>query len=117
MRWAHSGARLFGAHVREPGAQSPAARRPVAQRKVLPRLLLGRLPLLLPSVLDVDVDPPIRELLGKLFGPPERTGAVGEDGCPPVLMFDRPLLARVLVGVDDATVGVFIAAPEFRSGR
>jgi hypothetical protein len=30
--------------------------------------------------LDVDVDPPIGELFGEQFGPPECPGAVGEDG-------------------------------------
>ena len=46
-------------------------------------LLLGHHLLLLPSVLEVDLDPPIGELFGELFGPPERLSAVGEDGCPP----------------------------------
>jgi hypothetical protein len=36
------------------------------------------------SVLDVvDVELPIGELSGGHFAPPERTGAVGEDGGPP----------------------------------
>jgi hypothetical protein len=46
-------------------------------------LLLGRHLLPLPSVLEVDVDPPIGELFGQQFGPPERTGAIGEDDGPP----------------------------------
>jgi hypothetical protein len=50
-------------------------------------LLLGRHLLILPSVLDVDVDPPIGELFGELFGPPERLSAVGEDGGPPCSCF------------------------------
>jgi len=61
-------------------------------------LLLGRHLLLLPPVLDVDVDPSFGKLLGEHFGPPDRLGAVGEDGGPSKLMFDAPFLARVLVG-------------------
>jgi hypothetical protein len=45
-------------------------------------LFLGRLLLLLPPVLQVDVDPSIGELLGEHFGPSER---VGEDGGPPFI--------------------------------
>src|SRR5215216_4844721 len=78
-------------------------------------LLLGRHLLVLPSVLDVDVDPPIGELSGELFGPPERLSAVGEHGGPPVLMFHGPLLARVLIGVYVVAVGVFhISSPASR---
>jgi hypothetical protein len=70
-------------------------------------LLLGRHLLLLPSVLEVDVVPPIGELFGEQFGPPERLGAVGEDGGPPVLAVQGALPFRVLVGVNEVTVGVF----------
>jgi hypothetical protein len=48
-------------------------------------LFLGRLLLLLPPVLQVDVDPSIGELLGEHFGPSERLSAVGEDGGPPFI--------------------------------
>ena len=59
---------------------------------------------LLRSVLDVDVDPSIGELFCELFGPLERFSAVGEDGGSPVLVFDGPLLVRVLIGVDAVSV-------------
>jgi hypothetical protein len=75
-------------------------------------LLLGRRLLLLSPVLEVDVDPSIGELPGEQFGPSERLSADGEDGGPPMLMFHWPLLARVLVGVDDVAVGAFhISSP------
>jgi hypothetical protein len=53
-------------------------------RRAIVRLvrLLSSLLLLLSSVPDVDVDPPIWELLGELFGPPEHLGSVGQDGGP-----------------------------------
>ena len=44
--------------------------------------------------------------LWRAVRPPERLSAVGEDGCPPVLMFYGPLLARVLIGVDVVAVSV-----------
>jgi hypothetical protein len=69
--------------------------------------LLGHLLLLVPSVLDVDVDPPSRVRFSEHFSPPERLGAVGEDGGPAVLVFEGPFVAGVLVGEDAVTVGVF----------
>ena len=80
-------------------------------------LLLGRHLLPLPSVLEVDVDPPIGELFGQQFGPPERTGAIGEDGGPPVAVVQGSLPFRVLVGVDEVAVGVFhISSPASLGG-
>src|SRR5215207_7177279 len=80
-------------------------------------LLCSRHLLLLPSVLEVDVDPPIGELFGEQLGPPERLSAVGEDGGTSMLMFHGPLLAHVLVGVDDVAVGVFhITSPASLGG-
>ena len=57
-------------------------------------VLIGRHLLLIPSVLDVDVDPPVGALSGERLGSSERLGAFGEYGGPTVLMFDGPLLAR-----------------------
>src|SRR5215208_2155996 len=75
-------------------------------------LLLGSHLLLIPSVLDVDVNPPIRVLFGERFSPPKCLSAVGEDGGLPVLMFDGTLPACVLIGEDVVAVGVFhISSP------
>ncbi len=38
------------------------------------------------------------------MGPPRCLSAVGEDGAHPMLVFNWPLLARVLIGVDDIVV-------------
>jgi hypothetical protein len=75
-------------------------------------VLIGRHLLLIPSVLDVDVDPAIGALSGERLGSCERLGALGEYGGSTVLMFDGPLLARVLISEDVVAVGVFqIASP------
>ena len=80
----------------------------------------------IPSVLDVDVDPPSGVLFGEHFGPRECPSTVGEDGSPAVLMFDGPLLACVLIGEDVVAVGVFyisfpaslgLMLPSSRSGH
>ncbi len=60
------------------------------------------------------VYPPIGELSGELFGPPERLSAGGEDGGPPVLMFQGSPPFRVLIGVDDVAVGVFHISSQLR---
>ena len=65
----------------------------------------------------MDVDPSCGELLDEHFGPPDRLGAVGEDGGPFVLVFDGPFLSRVLVGEDVVAVGVLqLSSPAFLCG-
>ncbi len=71
---------------------------------------------MLTYVLDIDVDPAIRELLGEQFSPLERPGAVHQDGGPSVRVVQGSRQFRVLVGVDEVSVGVphvyhFLASP------
>lgn len=56
----------------------------------------------------------MRILFGEQFGPPERLGAVGEDGGPAILVFDGPLPARrVLVSEDVIAASVFpLSSPD-----
>src|SRR5688500_13650665 len=74
---------------------------------LLPMDLIGRHLLSIPSVLDVDVDPPVGVHSDERLGSSERLGAFGEYGGPTVLMFDGPLLACVLISEDVVAVGVF----------
>jgi hypothetical protein len=75
-------------------------------------LLIGHHLLLIPSVFDVDVDPPVGVLFNERLGSPERLGAFGEYGGPAVLMFDGPLLACVLISEDVVAVSVLhISSP------
>src|SRR5688572_4800433 len=79
---------------------------------LLPMLLLDHHLLLIPSVLDVDVDPSIGVLLDEGLGSSERLGAFGEYGGPTVLMFDGTLLACVLISEDVVAVDAFhISSP------
>jgi hypothetical protein len=79
---------------------------------LLPMDLIGRHLLSIPSVLDVDVDPPVGAHSGERLGSSERLGAVGEYGGTTVLMFDGPLVACVLIGENVVAVGVFhISSP------
>jgi hypothetical protein len=80
-------------------------------------VLLGRHLLFIPSVLDVDVDPPVGVLFDERLGSPERLGALGEYGGPAVLMFDRPLVACVLISEDVVTVSVFHISSQLRQAE
>jgi hypothetical protein len=70
-------------------------------------VLIGRQLPLIPSVLDVDVDPPVGSISGERLGSSERLGAFGEYGSPTVLMFrlDRSPFACVVSGVSRVAEG------------
>src|SRR5215218_7691537 len=73
--------------------------------------------LLIPAVLDVDVDPPVGVRFGERLGSPERLGAFSEYGGPAVLMFDGPLLACVLISEDVVAVSVFHISSHLRQAE
>ena len=72
---------------------------------------------LIPSVLDVDINPPVGVRFGERLGSPERLGTFGEYDGTTVLMFDGPLVAGVLISEDVVAIGFFhISSPASPSG-